>query len=123
MRIIIRDIYFLIFTLAITVLILITSCFGPSYQQQNLCGTNPNITFVTDPSTCHTFLRCNNRDSNGFITRFTIGSCYLLYESGSNMFANGGQTCSFSTTHCTNPLLMCPPESEPDIKVKLIHYF
>lgn len=100
---------------AITVLIFTTTFFGSSFQQQNLCGTNQNVSFVADPSTCHTFLRCHDRDSNGIIARYTYGSCYLLHGTGSDMFR--GTLCTANREHCENPLLMCPPATEPDIRV------
>lgn len=85
-----------------------------SLQLQNLCGDDPAVTHVADPSSCHLFIECER--SGSFITpRF--GSCYGTGHDFVFTDANRNVWCTEADNHCNDPLWFCPPETEHDIMV------
>ncbi|XP_070508505.1 uncharacterized protein [Chironomus tepperi] len=87
---------------------------APSYQLQNLCGSDPAVTHVPDPSSCHLYITCN-RINGTVVPRH--GSCY---GSGADYVRSDdtyGLYCISSNSHCTSTSWSCPSAGADDIMV------
>ena len=94
----------------------LTITFGPSYQLQNLCGTDPAVTHVADPSSCHLYITCD-RINGTVVPRH--GSCYGSSAGYVQTNAGNGVYCTNSNSHCINPQWACPTAPADDIMVSL----
>ncbi|XP_070508504.1 uncharacterized protein [Chironomus tepperi] len=101
-------------TKTIQSLTILTILISSSHQLQNLCGTDPTVTNVPDPSSCHLFITC---DRNYNPVRPRSGSCYGTGADYVITDQNNRVWCTPNDGHCTDPLWACPPEPEHDIMV------
>lgn len=93
----------------------ISIVFRPSFQLQNLCGTDPTVKHVADPSSCNLYIICD-RINGTVVPRF--GSCYGSGADYVRFDETYGLHCSNTNSHCTSTQWSCPAVPADDIMVR-----